>query len=127
MQEGAQVVAWIKSDDHEAERNFMTYVFPLSFTNLSYEITQLLISNNDRRLHISQDRNKIFVNVAKCDEAYLDHLNNPQPSTVETTPSFLTMHQFGPWDILNAADMKELGPILLAISLRADYESKQGK
>ncbi|RAO68383.1 uncharacterized protein BHQ10_004395 [Talaromyces amestolkiae] len=98
MQESAQMVAWIKSDDYKTQRNCMM------------------------RLHIS-----LFVNVAKCDDAYLDHLNNARPSSEEATPSFLTMHQFGPWDTLNAAHMKELGPILLAISLLADYESKHRK
>ncbi|KAF3407258.1 hypothetical protein DPV78_000580 [Talaromyces pinophilus] len=91
MQENAQMVAWIKSDDCETQRNCMI------------------------RVHISQDRDQIFVNVAKHDEGYLNHMNNTQ----STKPSVLTM------DTLNAAHMRELGPILLAISLRADYESKQ--
>jgi hypothetical protein len=74
---------------------------------------------------MSQDRGQIYVNVAKCDEGYLNHLKSTQSSTADTPPSFLTMHQFGPWDTLNAAHMKELRPILLAISLRADFESKR--
>lgn len=123
MQESAQMVAWIKSNDYETQRSCMTCVSE-PYNSIIWG-TNFLISNIGRRLHLSQDRGQIFVNVAKCDEGYLNHLNNTQSSTVDTAPSFLTMHQFGPWETLNAAHMKELGPILLAISLRADFESKR--
>lgn len=64
--------------------------------------------------------------VAKYDEDYLDYLNNEETSNANKSPSFLTMHQFGPWDTLIASHVRELGPILLAISLRADEESGTG-
>lgn len=75
-----------------------------------------------RRLHISQDRHKVFVTVAEYDEEYIKYINNKH--SLNDPPSFLVMHQFGPWDTLRKSHMRELGPILLAISLQADDESK---
>lgn len=66
----------------------------------------------------------MYVTVAKYDEGYLNYLNNTQsPSDVNDGP-FLTMHQFGPWNTLDKSHVRDLGPILLAISLQADAESK---
>lgn len=39
----------------------------------------------------------------------------------------MTMHQFGPWNTLDATHMSHLGPIMLAISLRADDEIGKSK
>ncbi|KAJ5577955.1 uncharacterized protein N7459_006919 [Penicillium hispanicum] len=98
MQESAQMVSWIKNDSD-------------------------LANGQDRiRILISQDRHFIFITVAEYDADYLAYLKNEKPST--DTLSFLTMHQFGPWDTQRASHMRELGPILLAITLRAEAESK---
>ncbi|GAB1192709.1 hypothetical protein APSETT444_001904 [Aspergillus pseudonomiae] len=108
IQESAQMVAWIKSDGDWAER---------------------------RKVH------EIYVTVAEYNDDYLAYLNNPQPARNESTGqkfsgeeppkppepplSFLTMHQFGPFDTLLASHIREIGPILLAITLRAEAESSQ--
>ncbi|KAJ5963587.1 uncharacterized protein N7479_003463 [Penicillium vulpinum] len=110
MQESAQMVAWIKCDDEKAQKA------------------------HKMRLHISQDRHEVFVTVAKYDKKYLEYLNNPRPSSDEDEDgdenkenlSFLTMHQFGPWNTLDRSHIRELGPILLAITLKADADSKAG-
>ncbi|OGM46182.1 hypothetical protein ABOM_004861 [Aspergillus bombycis] len=113
IQESAQMVAWIKSDDHWAERRKL-------------------------RFHVSQDRHEIYVTVAEYSDEYLAYLNSSQPAPNESTDqelsgeelpkpplSFLTMHQFGPFDTLLASHIREIGPILLAITLRAEAESSQ--
>lgn len=38
--------------------------------------------------------------------------------------SFLTMHEFGPWDTQEQSHMRHLAEILLAITLRADAEAE---
>lgn len=80
-----------------------------------------------RRIHVSQDRQEIFLTFAEYDDDYLAYLNDKTPRS--TAPSFLTMHQYGPWDTENPSDMAKLGPILLAIALYADAEirAKQSK
>lgn len=65
----------------------------------------------------------MFVTVAKYDEGYLNYLNNTHSPSDDDDGSFLTMHQFGPWDTLDESHIRELGPILLAISLQADADS----
>jgi hypothetical protein len=75
---------------------------------------------------ISQDRHEIYLTVAKYDDEYIKYLSDKSYRNVFPS-SFMTMHQFGPWDILDARNMEHLGPILLAISLYADAESKKAK
>ncbi|KAB8262131.1 hypothetical protein BDV32DRAFT_136830 [Aspergillus pseudonomiae] len=116
IQESAQMVAWIKSDGDLAQSRKV-------------------------RFHISQDRHEIYVTVAEYNDDYLAYLNSPQPPRNESTSqrlsgeeppkppepplAFLTMHQFGPFDTLLASHIREIGPILLAITLRAEAESSQ--
>lgn len=70
------------------------------------------------RLHVSQDRNEIYLIFADYDEDYVKYLDNKLGPTDE--PGFLTMYQFGPWDTESGSDMADIGKILLAIALRAD-------
>ncbi|KAJ5783405.1 uncharacterized protein N7518_009082 [Penicillium psychrosexuale] len=100
MQESAQMVAWIKSDDDLAQRT------------------------NNLRLHIAQDRHELWVTVAKYEEEYLEYLSDKKAAYPDDTSSFLIMNQYGPWDITKKSDMKEIGAILLAITLRAEREIK---
>lgn len=39
----------------------------------------------------------------------------------------MTMHRFGPWNTLDATQMRHLGPIMLALSLRADAEDRDNR
>ncbi|KAJ5587728.1 uncharacterized protein N7459_003493 [Penicillium hispanicum] len=94
MQETAQMVAWIKSDPEKLD------------------------GTRKLRLHISQDRHEIYLTVAEYDDDYIRYLTDERKSTKAF--SFLTMHEFGPWSTQDASHMRELGPILLAISLRAE-------
>lgn len=83
-------------------------------------LTSQVVLISHRRIHIAQDRNDVFVTIAEYDGSYLDYLNNKTSSS----HSFLRMHQYGPWNTLNASDVRDLGAVLLAISLRADAENK---
>ncbi|GAB1204501.1 hypothetical protein APSETT445_003156 [Aspergillus pseudonomiae] len=102
------------------------------------------------RALISQDRHEIFLTFAEYDHKYLAYLKNKpfqiEPSetgksqnkasghelSAHQTPdtgasSFLTMHQYGPWDTQQRSNMAGLGPILLAISLYAEGEIQAKK
>ncbi|CAI7631573.1 unnamed protein product [Penicillium glandicola] len=103
MQESAQMVAWIKSDNELAQRT------------------------NTTRFHISQDRHQVFVTVAEYGENYLKYLSENKPSSSEDPSSFLTMNQYGPWDTSKKSSIKEIGTIILAITLRAEREIKEEK
>ncbi|OGM46074.1 hypothetical protein ABOM_005662 [Aspergillus bombycis] len=94
MQESAQMVAWIKSDGEQPSG-----------------VEQM-------RIIVSQDRHEIFLTVAKYGDEYIRYLSDKNDQGGSN--SFMTMHQFGPWNTLDVASMKLLGPILLAISLRAE-------
>lgn len=71
------------------------------------------------RIHVSQDRHEIFLSYAEYDADYIAYLNN---DSTDNKMSFLTVHQLGPWNTQGPSDMRELGPILLAITLNADPE-----
>ncbi|KAA8641643.1 uncharacterized protein ATNIH1004_011779 [Aspergillus tanneri] len=101
MQESAQMVAWIKSDDEKPN------------------------GDEKMRIIVSQDRHEIFLTVAKYDDNYIKYLGDKNHRS--ESPSFMTMYQFGPWDTLDSTHMKYLGPILLAISLRAEIEDRKNK
>ncbi|KAL4928832.1 uncharacterized protein BDV17DRAFT_291159 [Aspergillus undulatus] len=114
MQESAQMVAWIKTDNPSIQKKRKTYDI------ISDRMT--LSSHTDSVLGESI---QIFITVAHYDDEYLDYLNNSESPAVNKDPSFLKINQFGPWNTLDSSHMRELGPLLLAISLRADHESKR--
>ncbi|EAW12024.1 uncharacterized protein ACLA_007840 [Aspergillus clavatus NRRL 1] len=94
MQESAQVVAWIKSDDEKLDEEKMM------------------------RIIVSQGRHETYVTVAEYDENYIEYLNSPDTGNLPR--SFMTMHQFGPWNTLDLSHIRYLGPVLLATSLQAE-------
>lgn len=114
------MVAWIRSDTKLAQETNTTHAFNLSYFIVSYEANSIIHS----RFHVSQDRHFIYVTVATYSQKYLKYLVNGKSSK---RPSFLTMDQYGPWDTTDVRHMRQLGPILLAITLRAESESQQEK
>ena len=66
-------------------------------------------------LIVSQDRQEIYISLAEYENDYITYL---QTGGIHNNP-FLVMHQFGPWDTNNPKAMAELGPILLALTLKA--------
>ncbi|KAE8372159.1 hypothetical protein BDV26DRAFT_286178 [Aspergillus bertholletiae] len=111
-----------------------------------------LAKSRKLRFHVSQDRHQIYVSVAEYDDDHLAYLNNavsaqdeqadqeectgdkpgekrseepsekPGEKPAKPPLSFLTMHQFGPFDTQIASHMRQIGPVLLAITLRAEAE-----
>lgn len=68
-------------------------------------------------MHVSQDRNEIWLIFAEYGGDYVRYLNNALGPNEK--PGFLVMHQFGPWDTQRLSDMAHLGKILLGIALKA--------
>ncbi|PYH91021.1 hypothetical protein BO71DRAFT_401708, partial [Aspergillus ellipticus CBS 707.79] len=99
MQEGSQMASWIKID-------------------IDAHLEKL-------RVHVSQNRHEVFITIAEYDKGYVSYLRKT-PANNEH-PSFLTMHQYGPWNTNNAGDMKKLGPILLALTLYAEDEVQKAE
>ncbi|OJJ69020.1 hypothetical protein ASPBRDRAFT_658316 [Aspergillus brasiliensis CBS 101740] len=99
MQEGAQMVAWLKNYSGSPER------FPF------------------RLFHVSQDRHEIWLSFAEYDAEYIRYIEAGFQDP-ERPRSFLTMHEYGPYDTRNESHMTELAVILLALTLRADHDRK---
>lgn len=78
-----------------------------------------------RRCHISQNRHEIFITIAEYDSGYISYLRTKPAS--DEAPSFLTMHQYGPWNTKDAGHMKSLGPILLALTLYTQAQIAKAK
>ncbi|GAQ40819.1 hypothetical protein AtubIFM55763_006893 [Aspergillus tubingensis] len=100
MQEGAQMVAWLKNHPQSPGK------FPF------------------RRFHVSQDRHQIWLSFAEYDDEYLRYIEHGFQDS-ERPRSFLTMHEYGPYDTLKESHMAELAVLLLALTLRADHDRKE--
>ncbi|PWY83811.1 hypothetical protein BO94DRAFT_557653 [Aspergillus sclerotioniger CBS 115572] len=72
---------------------------------------------------VTRSKKQIFLTVAQYDGDYIKYLADKNHRS--ESRSFMTMNQFGPCNTLEATHMRYLGPILLAISLRADAEIGQ--
>ncbi|MCJ1467786.1 hypothetical protein MMC07_006411 [Pseudocyphellaria aurata] len=70
-----------------------------------------------RRLLVSQDACEIYMTIAEYDSAYIDYIHGKEEAT-SGEPSFLTMHQYGPWKTMNHEEMENLGFLILAFSLQ---------
>ncbi|PWY75314.1 hypothetical protein BO94DRAFT_578011 [Aspergillus sclerotioniger CBS 115572] len=84
----------------------------------SHQIVASLLA--DYKSPIIQRRAKpqeIYISLAKYDDDYIAYL---QTGGIDNNP-FLVMHQFGPWDTNNPRAMAELGPIPLALTLKAQH------
>lgn len=86
-----------------------------------YKLTQILLF---RRFQVSQDRHEIWLSFAEYDDEYLRYIEHGFQDP-ERPRSFLTMHEFGPFDTRSESHMTELAVILLALTLRADHDRKE--
>ncbi|PYH67311.1 uncharacterized protein BO88DRAFT_391735 [Aspergillus vadensis CBS 113365] len=100
MQEGAQMVAWLKN-------------YPKTPGKLPF-----------RRFHISQDRHQIWLSFAEYDDEYIRYIEHGFQDPGRPR-SFLTIHEFGPFNTLKESHMTELAVLLLALTLRADHDRKE--
>ena len=65
---------------------------------------------------ISQDRHEIYLVIAEYGSDYVKYLNDETPD--DSALPFMTMNEFGPWDVTHSNRMKQLGEILLAFTLK---------
>ncbi|RAL00036.1 uncharacterized protein BO80DRAFT_409290 [Aspergillus ibericus CBS 121593] len=95
MQETAEMAAWIHAEPDEIQG----------------------CANDKRflRLLFSMNRHEIYLIIAEYNVDYVDYLINPNRKS--ECQSFLTMNQFGPWDIARAKDMETIGSVILAVTL----------
>ncbi|OCK89316.1 uncharacterized protein K441DRAFT_619673 [Cenococcum geophilum 1.58] len=99
MQESAQMASWIY--DHQN------------------------IGHISRRVIISQDHQEIYVTFAEYDDAYIKYIrpnNQAELSQALAQSPFMTMHQFGPWPCSKSSLMKNLGPIILGLTIQQSRE-----
>ncbi|KAI1270804.1 hypothetical protein F5Y07DRAFT_405100 [Xylaria sp. FL0933] len=77
----------------------------------------LVILEVKPRLIISQDRHEIFLTFAEFDEPYVNYIRHRAEGT-----SYLTMNEYGPFDIGNSEAVEYLGELILAFALQACEE-----
>ncbi|RDW84141.1 uncharacterized protein DSM5745_04467 [Aspergillus mulundensis] len=102
MQEAAQTVAWLASYPEPGDR----------------------LNERGRRIHLCQDRHEVFILYAEYTEKYLEYLRTGAGAKSDDPETFLTMHEFGPWDTTDPDRMKHLAPIVVAIAMRAADDLK---
>ncbi|PWY65450.1 hypothetical protein BO83DRAFT_440284 [Aspergillus eucalypticola CBS 122712] len=96
MQEVAQLAAWIHAEkDVIQDENLAEQWF--------------------RRLLWSMNRHELYIIIAEYIGDYVDYLTNPRRKA--EGESFMTMNQFGPWDIRSSSQVAEFAAILLAVTL----------
>lgn len=62
------------------------------------------------------NRHELYIIIAEYTADYVDYLTNPgRQSECE---SFLTMNQFGPWDIGSPTEIADFAAILLTVTLQ---------
>lgn len=77
------------------------------------------------RVQVLQDRDEIYLNFAKYGSKYLSHLRGESAFNETDSESFMTIFQVGPFRTNSLKDMKNLVPILLALTLRAVEDDKE--
>lgn len=110
-QESGQMVAWIYANP---EDDFWT----LSKTDRkNWWICEDGNYHNanayDRRAMVSQDRHQIWLTFAEYDQNYVEYLRDGK---MTDKPSFLTMHEYGPWEVGKKQQVNEIGRIMLAFA-----------
>ncbi|PYI03948.1 hypothetical protein BO78DRAFT_373957 [Aspergillus sclerotiicarbonarius CBS 121057] len=94
MQETAEMAAWIHAepDDIQGQANDKRFL----------------------RLLLSMNRHEIYLIIAEYNVDYVKYLTNPYYKS--SCQSFLTMNQFGPWDIGKREDVEDIGSLILAVT-----------
>ncbi|KAN0075608.1 hypothetical protein V8E54_006878 [Elaphomyces granulatus] len=93
MEESAEMVAWIVNDHRPLAPNL-----------------------KGRHLLIAQDEDEIYLAFARYNQSYLNYLRHD----IQKPAAFLTIQEYGPWNIQDAAEVEHLSQILVAFLLRAN-------
>ncbi|KAB8207557.1 hypothetical protein BDV34DRAFT_223462 [Aspergillus parasiticus] len=99
LQETAELVGWMISGNH----------------------LELLF--NGYKLMVSEDGPQIFLTFAKMDDGYRDYLVNKHSSA--NCGSFMRMTTYGPWKVVRASHMKQLGIIVVCIMLAVNDQTTE--
>ncbi len=70
-----------------------------------------------RRVLVSQDRHEVYVTCATYTSDYVRYLRN-QLSRPPNANLFMTMNEFGPFVIRRPSNLRDLGAVLLALTLK---------
>jgi hypothetical protein len=65
---------------------------------------------------IAQDEDEIYLAFASYNKSYLNYLRRD----IQRSTAFLTIQEYGPWDIKKVAEVENLSQILVAFLLRAN-------
>ena len=72
-----------------------------------------------RYVLVSQHRQEVYVSVAQYDDGYLKYMKGEDK---DSDRSFLTMHCFGPWDILYYKHIHQIARLLLDFTIQVSME-----
>ncbi|KAE8422974.1 hypothetical protein BDV36DRAFT_290787 [Aspergillus pseudocaelatus] len=97
VQETAELVGWMISGNH------------------------LEVHFNGYKLMVSQSGMEIFLTFGKMDDRYRDYLVNKDSAA--NCGSFMRMQTYGPWNVLLAPHMKQLGVIVTCIMLAVNHQA----
>ena len=77
------------------------------------------LTDDFRRLLISQDSHEIYITIGEYGEPYEEYLCTTKHMTQKKSaePSFLTMRQYGPWKTDVERHTKQVAMLLLACTL----------
>lgn len=95
----------------------------LCFGLLDY-VCRTTLTNLSRRILISLNRTHLYITVGTYKEDYLSFIRG-RYCDWKSQDSFLVMTQYGPWNLKIPEEVREVGPILLALSAvesPEDYE-----
>ncbi|KAI9035479.1 uncharacterized protein KD926_003442 [Aspergillus affinis] len=107
FQKSAEVINWIMGDQKQGRK------VPL----------QSLTTSDHSRLLIAQSRHEIFLVIATYDDEYVSYLNGKGSSS----STFMTMQQYGPYNINDAGHMKYLAEYLVEFYLHLSEPMSCGR
>lgn len=100
MQESAEMVSWIRRDQAQDRQTLLPTIK----------------GDSQSRLLIAQDRQEIFVIIARSDNNYEQYLRGEYiPSS-----SFMTMQEYGPFRVQSAKNMHHLAEFVIGFCLEVD-------
>ena len=77
-----------------------------------------MLTGTSRRLLISQDRDEIYLTLAKYPSEYPAYLQGKlSPSRKDALP-FLTMQEYGPWVIESKSNMRHFSTVIMSYCLQ---------
>jgi hypothetical protein len=73
---------------------------------------------------VSQHRHEMFLTVAKPDREYINYLFDQKMAINSKSPSFLTLHCFGPLDTMNRKHVGIIGRLIIALTIQLSKDEQ---